>query len=340
MASWCWAKPSPKPGTISTISSAPVKCSDWLKPPAGPCRSSIRKWRSARMRRCAPVDAPARMPTWPASNASSTSPSRTTPADCAVDSSPSLQGTSMSYHWNWGILLEPVSTGEPSTYLGWLLSGLFNTVAVSLAAWIIALAVGACMGILRTLPDRRLAAIGTAYVVVFRNIPLIVQFFIWYIVLPELLPKALGDWFKSLAPLMQFYSTSVLCLGLFTAARVCEQVRSGLNALPRGQKAAGLALGLTLAQVYRFILLPVGWRIIVPPITSEFLNIFKNSAVASTIGLLELSAQARQLVDFTAQPYESFIAVTLAYGLINLSVMYLMRWLEHKTSLPGYLGAK
>lgn len=246
----------------------------------------------------------------------------------------------MSYHWNWGILLQPVSTGEPSTYLGWLLSGLCNTVAVSLAGWLIALLVGVCMGILRTLPDRRLAAIGAAYVIVFRNIPLIVQFFIWYIVLPELLPKACGDWFKALAPILQFYVTSILCLGLFTAARVCEQVRSGLNALPRGQQAAGLALGLTLPQVYRFVLLPVGLRIIVPPITSEFLNIFKNSAVASTIGLLELSAQARQLVDFTAQAYESFIAVTLAYGLINLSVMYLMRWLEHKTSMPGAMGAK
>lgn len=246
----------------------------------------------------------------------------------------------MSYHWNWGILLEPVSTGEPSTYLGWLLSGLVNTVAVSLAGWIIALAVGVCMGILRTLPDRRLAAVGTAYVLVFRNIPLIVQFFIWYIVLPELLPKSIGDWFKSLAPVLQFHTTSMLCLGLFTAARVCEQVRSGLNALPRGQKAAGLAMGFTLAQVYRFILLPVGFRIIVPPMTSEFLNIFKNSAVASTIGLLELSAQARQLVDFTAQAYESFIAVTIAYGLINLSVMMLMRWLENKTRLPGYMGAK
>jgi len=246
----------------------------------------------------------------------------------------------MAYHWNWGIFLQPVSTGEASTYLGWLWSGLANTVALSLAAWIIALLVGLGMGILRSLPDRRLAAIGTLYVILFRNIPLIVQFFLWYIVLPELLPKAAGDWFKSLAPLLQFYTASILCLGLFTAARVCEQVRAGLNALPRGQQAAGLAIGLSLTQVYRFILLPVGLRLIVPPITSEFLNIFKNSAVASTIGLLELSAQARQLVDFTAQAYESFIAVTIAYGAINLSVMYLMHWLERKTRFPGYQGAK
>ncbi|MEJ2767245.1 amino acid ABC transporter permease [Mycetohabitans sp. B46] len=246
----------------------------------------------------------------------------------------------MGYHWNWGIFMTPVSTGEPTTYLGWLISGLWNTVAVSLGAWVIALLVGALMGVLRTVPNKWLSGIGTVYVAVFRNIPLIVQFFIWYFVLPEILPPSIGTWFKQLPPNAQFFSASILCLGLFTAARVCEQVRSGINALPRGQRAAGLALGFTLPQTYRHVMLPVAFRIIVPPLTSEFLNIFKNSAVASTIGLLDLSAQARQLVDYTAQAYESFIAVTLAYVLINLVVMGFMRWVEKKTRLPGYIGGK
>ncbi|MEM5388644.1 amino acid ABC transporter permease [Paraburkholderia phymatum] len=245
----------------------------------------------------------------------------------------------MSYHWNWGILLSPVSTGEPTTYLGWLLSGLWVTVTVSLSAWVIALIVGSLFGVLRTVPNRT-AAIGTVYVAVFRNIPLIVQFFIWYLVIPELLPVSIGTWFKQLPPGTQFFSSSIICLGLFTAARVCEQVRSGINALPRGQRGAGLALGFTQWQTYRYVLLPVAYRIIVPPLTSEFLNIFKNSAVASTIGLLDLSAQARQLVDYTAQTYESFIAVTVAYLLINLIVMTLMRIVEHKSRLPGYIGGK
>lgn len=246
----------------------------------------------------------------------------------------------MSYHWNWGVLLSPVSTGEPTTYLGWLLSGMRVTIAVSLCAWAIALVVGSFFGVLRTTPSRWLAGTGTAYVGVFRNIPLIVQFFIWYLVMPELLPVSLGTWFKQLPPGIQFFSSSVVCLGLFTGARVCEQVRSGIEALPRGQRAAGLALGLTQWQTYRYVLLPVAYRIIVPPLTSEFLNVFKNSAVASTIGLLELSAQARQLVDYTAQAYESFIAVTLAYLLINLVVMGGMRWVESKTRLTGYIGGK
>ncbi len=246
----------------------------------------------------------------------------------------------MSYHWNWGILLSPVSTGEPTTYLGWLMSGFRVTIEVSLVAWVIALIVGSLFGVLRTVPNRWLSAIGTIYVSVFRNIPLIVQFFVWYLVVPELLPPSIGTWIKQLPPGTQFFTASIVCLGLFTGARVCEQVRSGINALPKGQRAAGLAMGFTQRQTYRYVLLPVAYRIIVPPLTSEFLNIFKNSAVASTIGLLDLSAQARQLVDYTAQTYESFIAVTLAYVIINLVVMAFMRWVESRSRLPGYIGGK
>jgi len=172
----------------------------------------------------------------------------------------------------------------------------------------------------------------------FRNVPLLVQIFIWYFALPEILP--FGDAIKALNPMTQQFVIATLCLGMFTAARVCEQVRSGIESLPQGQRSAGLAMGFTLAQTYRFILLPMSFRAVLPPLTSEFLNIFKNSAVASTIGLLELAAQGRQLVDYTAQPYEAFIAVTAAYMVINLSVMVLMRWLEHKTSLPGLAGRR
>ncbi len=246
----------------------------------------------------------------------------------------------MSYHWNWGIFLSPVSTGEPTTYLGWLMSGFWVTVKVSLVAWVIALVVGSLFGVLRTVPNKWLSAIGTVYVSIFRNIPLIVQFFVWYLVVPELLPVSIGTWIKQLPPGTQFFTASSVCLGLLTGARVCEQVRSGINALPQGQRAAGLAMGFTQWQTYRYVLLPVAYRIIVPPLTSEFLNIFKNSAVASTIGLLDLSAQARQLVDYTAQTYESFIAVTLAYVVINLIVMTFMRWVESKSRLPGYIGGK
>ncbi|MGL4410490.1 amino acid ABC transporter permease [Zoogloea sp.] len=245
----------------------------------------------------------------------------------------------MSYQWNWGIFMSPAASGEGS-YLDWMLSGLQTTVTLSLSAWIMALALGSLMGVLRTVPHKGLSFLAASYVELFRNVPLLVQLFIWYFVLPELLPFGLGDAFKQMNPLTQQFVSAMVCLGFFTSARVCEQVRSGINALPRGQKNAGLALGFTLAQTYRYVLLPMAFRLVVPPLTSEFLNIFKNSAVCSTIGLLELAAQGRQLVDYTAQPYESFIAVTALYLVINVVVMSLMRVVENKTRVPGYLGGK
>lgn len=245
----------------------------------------------------------------------------------------------MGYQWNWGVFLQPSAAGD-DTYLGWMFAGLKMTVTLSLSAWVIALLLGALVGVLRTVPNKVLSGFATAYVELFRNIPLLVQLFIWYFVLPELLPKAMGDAFKQSNPVFQMFSASMLCLGLFTSARVAEQVRAGINSLPRGQKNAGLALGFTLPQTYRFVMLPMAFRLIVPPLTSEFLNIFKNSAVCSTIGLLELAAQGRQLVDYTAQPYESFIAVTVAYIFINVIVMTLMKKLEDKVRVPGYMGGK
>lgn len=245
----------------------------------------------------------------------------------------------MGYNWNWGVFLQPSATGG-DTYLGWMFYGFKMTVALSLSAWLLALLLGAAVGVLRTVPNNWLSGIARAYVEIFRNIPLLVQLFLWYFVLPELLPTALGDAYKQSNPVVQQFVASMICLGLFTSARVAEQVRSGIDSLPPGQKNAGLAMGFTLPQTYRFVMLPMAVRLIVPPLTSEFLNIFKNSAVCSTIGLLELAAQGRQLVDYTAQPYESFIAVTLAYLIINVVVMFVMRWIEERVRVPGYLGGK
>ena len=244
----------------------------------------------------------------------------------------------MSIDWNWGIFLQPAPFGD-TTYLGWLWSGFQVTVAVSACAWIIALLVGSLFGILRTVPNRLLSTLGTCYVELFRNIPLIVQFFIWYLVVPELLPESIGTWFKiELDPNIQFFLCSVCCLGLFTAARVCEQVRAAIQSLPYGQKNAGLAMGLTLPQTYRYVLLPNAYRIIVPPMTSEMMNLVKNSAIASTIGLVDMAAQANKLLDYSAHAYESFTAITLAYVVINGIIMLVMSLVERKVRLPGMGG--
>ncbi|MFY9317102.1 MAG: amino acid ABC transporter permease [Burkholderiales bacterium] len=244
----------------------------------------------------------------------------------------------MNYNWNWGILLQP-EPGGTGTYLYYLFVGLGWTLATALAAWAIALIVGSIVGTSRTTPMVWVVRAGNAYVEIFRNVPLIVQMFLWFFVVPELLPKDLGDWVKQMPPPWGSYLPAVLCLGIYTSVRIAEQVKSGINSLPRGQRMAGTALGLTLAQSYRFVVLPQAFRIVLPPLTSESMNIVKNSSVALTIGLLELTGRARAMQEFSFKVFEAFAAATLIYLLTNLVVVFAMRALEKKVRVPGLIGA-
>src|SRR5262245_64300214 len=161
------------------------------------------------------------------------------------------------------------------SYLDMLLAGLALTVKTALLAWIIALACGSIVGVLRTLPSKTAQWIGFLYVEFFRNLPLLVQLFLWFFVLPELLPRTAGLWLKQL-PNAPFW-TAAIGVGLFMSARVAVQLAAGISSLPRGQKPAATALGLTTVQAYRYVLLPMAFRIIVPPPTSEFINTIKRS---------------------------------------------------------------
>ena len=243
----------------------------------------------------------------------------------------------MSYNWNWHIFFEPNPMGT-GTYLDMLLSGLVLTIKTALLAWIIALVAGSLIGVLRTLPSKTASWIGFLYVEFFRNMPLLVQLFLWFFVLPELLPRAAGLWLKQL-PNAPFW-TAAIGVGLFMSARVAVQLGAGIASLPRGQKQAATALGLTTAQTYRYVLLPLAFRIILPPLTSEFLNTIKNTAVAITIGLIELTGQARSMQEFSFQVFEAFTAATLMYLLINFIVVTAMGFLERKVAVPGYITGK
>jgi glutamate/aspartate transport system permease protein len=233
----------------------------------------------------------------------------------------------VDYNWNWAVLFQ-----EP--YAEWLLSGVYWTFAVALAAWVIAFTVGSLIGVARTVPNRFARAVGGAYVELFRNVPLLVQMFLWYFVLPEVVPEALGHWMKRDMPNPQYIS-AVLCLGFYTASRVAEQVRAGIQSLPAGLTQAGQASGLSTVQVYRYILLPIAYRVIIPPLTSEFLTIFKNSSLALTIGLLELTARAQQITDYTFQGFEAFTAATVIYVAIALLATLVMHLVEGRLRVPG-----
>jgi glutamate/aspartate transport system permease protein len=244
----------------------------------------------------------------------------------------------VQYNWHWKVLLE-AEPGGTGTYLQYLIVGLGWTLVTALAAWVIALTVGALVGTLRTTPYPWVVRAGNLYVEIFRNIPLIVQMFLWFFVVPELLPPALGDWIKQMPPPWSSYLPAVFCLGIFTSVRIAEQVRAGINSLPRGQRMAGTALGLTLGQSYRYVILPQAFRIILPPLTSESMNIIKNSSVALTIGLLELTGRARAMQEFSFRVFEAFAAATVIYLLVNLIVVLAMRALERKVRVPGLIAA-
>lgn len=241
----------------------------------------------------------------------------------------------MNYQWNWRIFFEQSPTGA-GTYGYLLVIGLLWTIAATLLIISLAVVFGTAVGILRTHPSRGAQAIGRVYVEVFRNIPLIVQLFIWYFVLPELLPKAAGDWMKRWENGPFF--TVVSGIGCYMAARVAEQIRSGINALPRGQLMAAAALGLSLAQIYRYVLLPRTFRIIWPTLTTDAMNTVKATSIGLTIGMVELTAQAHAMQEFSFQVFEAFAAAMTIYVVLNFAIVTCMRRIERRLELPGFSG--
>jgi len=241
--------------------------------------------------------------------------------------------------WDWQVFCKDTIEGEIQpgcfgkggdiTYLDWLLSAWGWTLSVALLALILALVFGALIGIFRTTPSKTLVAIGNIWTELFRNIPLLVQVVLWYHVLPALIPPL-----KSLPS----FVLVVFALGLFTSARIAEQVRAGIQSLPKGQRFAGLAMGLTLPQTYRYVLLPVAFRVVIPPLTSESMGIIKNSAVAFAVSVSELTMFAMQAQEETSRGIEVYLAVTALYFVSAIVVNRLALFIEHKVQVPGMAG--
>ena len=238
-----------------------------------------------------------------------------------------------------GIFLEQVPDGD-GAWWEMLGSGLGWTLATAFFAWLMAFTLGSVVGVARTTNKRWLGQLGNAYVELFRNIPLLVQFFIWYFVIPGLVPSV-KHWVVTLDPTQHQFVTAIVCLGFFTSARIAEQVRSGIQSLSRGQSDAGYALGLTGAQTYRYVLLPMAYRIIIPPLTSELMNLIKNTAVAYSIGLVELFFRTREMGEMTFRYFEAFGAATMVYIIIAMTANRVMALIERRVAVPGYItGAK
>ncbi|MES2786835.1 MAG: amino acid ABC transporter permease [Pseudomonadota bacterium] len=243
--------------------------------------------------------------------------------------------------WDWQVFCKETTTGDiiagcfgkggDQTYLNWIFSAWGWTLTVALCALVVALVTGLIVGTIRTLPNSPwLVRIGHAWVELFRNIPLLVQLFLWYFVVPGIFPSFQG---------VPSIVLVVLALGLFTSARVAEQVRAGIQALPRGQRYAGMAMGFSTFQTYRFVLLPMALRIVIPPMTSESMNIIKNSSVAFAVSIAELTFFARQSGEETSAPVEMYLAVTVLYAISAFAINRIMRVIEKKSQVPGFVAA-
>jgi His/Glu/Gln/Arg/opine family amino acid ABC transporter permease subunit len=234
----------------------------------------------------------------------------------------------VNYEFKWSVLWSGQSAG-------WLLQGLLTTLELSVLAWLLAITLGILAGALRTVQFAPLRALATFYVEFFRNVPLLVWMFFWYFGVPPLLPRAVQDWLFNHGA--EFWA-AVIALGVYTGARMSEVIRAGILAIPRTQFEASLAMGLTVGQSYRLIILPIALRLIVPPMTNESLNLLKNSSVALTISVAELTFQTRQVETYTAKAIEALTAGTLMYLGLCLLIATVMSRIERRFAIPGLIA--
>jgi len=234
----------------------------------------------------------------------------------------------MRYEFNWGMLVK-------APYAQWIVDGILTTFHLPLLSWCIALGLGILIGVFRVSNSRVLRFIGGAYVEVFRNIPLLVQLFIWLYVIPQLMPEDVGMWWNRLEYVP--YWTAVVGISFYTASRVAEQIRSAIGAIPAGQFKAALSTGLTTVQMYRYVVIPYALRIVIPAITSEFLTTFKNTALAMTIGVMEITATTRKIEAWSFRGIEAYSVASLTYMMTTVLVIVFMNWVEKRMHIPGLI---
>jgi len=233
----------------------------------------------------------------------------------------------VNYQFNWSVLWSGQSGG-------WLLQGILTTLEIATLAWVLAVALGVAAGALRTVPFAPLRVLATFYVEFFRNVPLLVWMFFWYFGVPPLLPRGVQDWLFNHGA--EFWA-GMFALGVYHGARLSEVIRSGIQSIPRTQFEASQAMGLSVWQAYRLVILPVAIRLIIPPATNESLNLLKNSSVALTISVAELTFQTRQIETYTARAIEALTAGTLIYLVMCVAIATVMARVERRLAIPGLI---
>jgi glutamate/aspartate transport system permease protein len=235
----------------------------------------------------------------------------------------------LSYNFNWSIIWT-----EP--YGQWMIEGIWVTIRLGLICWFIALALGIIIGTFRVTPFFPLRALGAVYTEIFRDIPLLVQLFFWYFAAPSILPKSIEMWLYRGLPNSEFWIV-VVGLSIYTSSRIAEHIRAGMQSISQDQYYAALSTGFTHFQTYRYIIIPYAVRIMMPPLTAECLTVFKNTALAMTVGVLETTFMSQQIEAYTFQGIEATTAASLVYMGITLSVVLIMGFVERRLAVPGLI---
>ncbi|GFO56233.1 ABC transporter permease [Geomonas sp. Red276] len=220
----------------------------------------------------------------------------------------------LNYHFDWSI----ITSGK---YFEWLVSGVKVTLELSAISIVFAFLLGLLLAVLRMSQVKPVRYIALAYLEFFRNTPLLVQIFFWYFGSYKILPQAVNDWLNG----TNFeFAAAVIALSIYTSAFIAEDIRSGILSIPKEQMEAARSAGFSYLRSMQYIILPQAVRITVPPLVNQFLNLAKNSSLAMTIGVAELTYQARQVESYTFKGFESFGAATVVYLVISISITFLV----------------
>ena len=218
----------------------------------------------------------------------------------------------MAYQFDWHLVV----SGQ---YGDWIVQGLVTTLKISGISIALSLVVGTLACVMRMSRLKPLVWLSCLYVEFFRNTPLLVQIFFWYFGSYTILPTFVNDWLKT----VDFeFACGVIALTFYTGAFIAEDLRSGIFSIPRTQLEASRACGLSFAQAMGHVILPQAFRIIVPPLISQFLNLIKNSSLVMTIGVADLTYMSRQIEANTFHGLEAFTVTTLIYLGISLILSF------------------
>ena len=217
-----------------------------------------------------------------------------------------------SYHFDWSIITS-------GTYHDWLVAGVIVTLKLSVISIALSFVAGLVIAVMRMGRNRPLRWFALAYLEFFRNTPLLVQIFFWYFGSYQVLPVVVNDWLNEVG--FEF-AAAVIALTIYTSAFIAEDIRSGVLSIPKEQMEAARSAGFSYLQSMRYVILPQAVRITIPPLINQFLNLAKNSSLAMTIGVMELTYQARQVESYTFKGFEAFTAATVVYVVISLAITY------------------